>query len=90
MFVKRATPVSVIPAFILGEITGVCASYSTELFGVDFSTHLVIGLAWLVTFVTALLIGFLYHQFTGAQASAAQQAFMWRSVVSQEESGNAS
>ena len=90
MFVKRATPVSVIPAFILGEITGVCASYSTELFGVDFSTHLVIGLAWLVTFVTALVIGFLYHQFTGAQASAAQQAFMWRSVVSQEESGNAS
>ena len=90
MFVKRATPVSVIPAFILGEITGVCASYSTELFGVDFSTHLVIGLAWLVTFFTALLIGFIHYQFTGEQASKNQQNFMWRAVVSQEESGNAS
>ena len=90
MFVKRATPVSVIPAFILGEITGVCASYSTELFGVDFSTHLVIGLAWIVTFFTALLIGFIHYQFTGEQASKTQQNFMWRTVVSQEESGNAS
>ena len=90
MFVKRATPVSVIPAFILGEITGVCASYSTELFGVDFSTHLVIGLAWIVTFFTALLIGFIHYQFTGEQASKTQQNFMWRAVVSQEESGNAS
>tara|TARA_B110000240_G_scaffold98825_2_gene111948 strand:- start:5302 stop:5997 length:696 start_codon:yes stop_codon:yes gene_type:complete len=85
MFVKRATPVSVIPAFILGEITGVCASYSTELFGVDFSTHLVIGLAWLVTFFTALLIGFIHYQLTGEQASEKQQNFMWRAVVSQEE-----
>jgi hypothetical protein len=82
--------VSVIPAFILGEITGVCASYSTELFGVDFSTHLVIGLAWIVTFFTALLIGFIHYQFTGEQASKTQQNFMWRAVVSQEESGNAS
>ena len=90
MFVKRATPVSVIPAFILGEITGVCASYSTELFGVDFSTHLVIGLAWLVTFFTALLIGFIHYQFTGEQASEKQQNFMWRAVVSQEEPGAAS
>lgn len=90
MFVKRATPVSVIPAFILGEITGVCASYSTELFGVDFSTHLVIGLAWLVTFFTALLIGFIHYQFTGEQASTKQQNFMWRAVVGQEESGKAS
>ena len=90
MFVKRATPVSVIPALILGEITGVCASYSTELFGVDFSTHLVIGLAWLVTFFTALLIGFLHYQFTGEQASDKQQTFMWRAVVNKEEPSNVS
>ena len=90
MFVKRATPVAVIPALILGEITGVCASYSTELFGVDFSTHLVIGLAWLVTFFTALLIGFLHYQFTGEQASDKQQTFMWRAVVNKEEPSNVS
>ena len=88
MFVKRATPVSVIPAFILGEIVGVSASYSTELFGVDFSTHLVIAFAWLVTFITALLIGHLHYYFTGHQATEDQQSLMWRTVVRTKELGN--
>ena len=88
MFVKRATPVSVIPAFILGEIVGVSASYSTELFGVDFSTHLVIAFAWLVTFITALLIGHLHYYFTGHQATEDQQSLMWRKVVRIKELGN--
>ena len=87
MFVKRATPVSVIPAFILGEIVGVSASYSTELFGVDFSTHLVIAFAWLVTFITALLIGHLHYYFTGHQATEDQQSLMWRTVVRTKELG---
>ena len=85
MFVKKATPIAVIPAFVLGEIVGVCSSYSTEIFGVDFSTHLVIGFAWLVTFMTALVIGFCYHRFTGIQASASQQQLMWRAVVNGPE-----
>ena len=85
MFVKKATPIAVIPAFILGEIVGVSASYSTELFDVDFSTHLVIGFSWLVTFFSALFIGYLHHYLTGNQATKDQQKLMWRAVVSQEE-----
>ena len=85
MFVKKATPIAVIPAFILGEIVGVSASYSTELFDVDFSTHLVIGFSWLVTFFSALFIGYLHHHLTGNQATKDQQKLMWRAVVSQEE-----
>ena len=87
MFVKKATPIAVIPAFILGEIVGVSASYSTELFDVDFSTHLVIGFSWLVTFFSALFIGYLHHYLTGNQATKDQQKLMWRAVVSQEELG---
>ena len=87
MFVKKATPIAVIPAFILGEIVGVSASYSTELFDVDFSTHLVIGFSWLVTFFSALFIGCLHHYLTGNQATKDQQKLMWRAVVSQEELG---
>ena len=81
MFVKRATPVSVVPAFLLGEVVGVGTSYSQELFGVNFSTHLVILTAWLTTFVSALLIGFVHERFTGAQASKEQQDLMWVNVV---------
>ena len=87
MFVKKATPIAVIPAFILGELVGVSASYSTELFDVDFSTHLVIGFSWLVTFFSALFIGYLHHYLTGNQATKDQQKLMWRAVVSQEELG---
>ena len=87
MFVKKATPIAVIPAFILGEIVGVSASYSTELFDVDFSAHLVIGFSWLVTFFSALFIGYLHHYLTGNQATKDQQKLMWRAVVSQEELG---
>ena len=87
MFVKKATPIAVIPSFILGEIVGVSASYSTELFDVDFSTHLVIGFSWLVTFFSALFIGYLHHYLTGNQATKDQQKLMWRAVVSQEELG---
>ena len=88
MFVKKATPIAVIPAFILGEIVGVSASYSTELFNVDFSTHLVIGFSWLVTFFSALFIGYLHHYLTGNQATKDQQKLMWRAVVRIKEPSN--
>ena len=81
MFVKRATPVSVIPAFILGELVGVGTSYSRELFDVNFSTHLVILTAWLVTFFSALIIGFVHEKLTGVQANEDQQKMMWFPVV---------
>jgi len=88
MFVKKATPIAVIPAFILGELVGVSASYSTELFDVDFSTHLVIGFSWLVTFFSALFIGYLHHYLTGNQATKDQQKLMWRAVVRTKEPSN--
>jgi SSS family solute:Na+ symporter len=81
MFVKRATPVSVIPAFILGELVGVGTSYSRELFDINFSTHLVILTAWLVTFFSALIIGFVHEKLTGVQANEDQQKMMWFPVV---------
>jgi hypothetical protein len=81
MFVKRATPVSVIPAFILGELVGVGTSYSRELFGINFSTHLVILTARLVTFFSALIIGFVHEKLTGVQSNEDQQKMMWFPVV---------
>ena len=84
MFVKRATPVSVIPAVLIGEIVGVGTSYSRELFGVSFSTHLVILTAWLATFLSAIIIGLVYEKVTGKQASEEQQKLMWSNVVRSE------
>eukprot|EP00913_Durusdinium_trenchii_P023359 g21937.t1 len=51
MFSKRVTAKAVVPALLLGEIVGVCSSYSEELFAVAFSTHLVVVTSWLVTIV---------------------------------------
>ncbi len=81
MFSKRATAASVIPAFLIGEVVGICTSYSMELFGVPFSTHLVILTAWLVTFFSALMIGFVIDLLTGKRATAEQQQLMWLPVV---------
>ena len=81
MFVKRATPVSVIPAFLIGELVGVGTSYSRELFDVNFSTHLVILTAWVATFVCALVIGFIHEKLTGVQATKEQQKLMWLPAV---------
>lgn len=81
MFVKRATPVSVIPAFLIGELVGVGTSYSRELFDINFSTHLVILTAWLTTFVCALVFGFIHEKLTGVQATEDQQKLMWFPVV---------
>ena len=81
MFVKRATPVSVIPAFFIGELVGVGTSYSRELFDIDFSTHLVILTAWVTTFVCALVFGFIHEKLTGVQATEDQQKLMWFPVV---------
>jgi SSS family solute:Na+ symporter len=81
MFVKRATPASVIPAVLIGEMVGVGTSYSREIFGMSFSTHLVILTAWLATFFSGLIIGVVYEKVTGKQASEEQQQLMWANVV---------
>jgi SSS family solute:Na+ symporter len=80
MWSKRATAASVIPAVIVGELFGVCASYSQELFNVAYSTHLVVPGSWLVTLVAAYLLSLVLR----TQASDEAQQWMWRSVVARE------
>jgi SSS family solute:Na+ symporter len=80
MWSKRATALSVIPAVIAGELFGVCASYSQELFDVAYSTHLVVPGSWLVTLVAAYLLSLVLR----TRASDDAQQWMWRSVVSRE------
>ena len=80
MWSKRATAVSVIPAVIAGELFGVCASYSKELFDFAYSTHLVVPGSWLVTLVAAYLLSLVLR----TRASDDAQQWMWRSVVSRE------
>lgn len=77
MFSKRVTAASLIPALLLGEAVGVASSYSQELFGLRFSTHLVVATAWLTTVVTAHALAIAL----GTEATAEQQRLMWRPVV---------
>ena len=77
MFSRRATARTVLPALLIGEVTGVCASYSQELFGIPFSTHLVIATSWLVTIATGWVLAVLFD----TCASDEQQRWMWLPIV---------
>ena len=77
MFSRRATGLTVLPALLIGEVVGVCTSYSQELFGIPFSTHLVIATSWLVTIIAGHVLAVLLNTF----ASAEQQQWMWLPVV---------
>jgi SSS family solute:Na+ symporter len=85
MFSRRATPRTVIPALLIGEIVGIGSSYSQEvstlLVGMSqpftFSTHLVVPTAWLATMVTSLVLSAVFRE----EATAEQQHWMWRRVV---------
>lgn len=79
MFSRRATPMTVIPAVLIGEVVGICTSYSTELFGekYSFSTHLVVPCAWFST----LGVSFLLSVATRSQAAADKSNWMWRSIT---------
>jgi SSS family solute:Na+ symporter len=79
MFSKRAAPITVIPAVIVGEIAGVSASYSTELFGLDFSTHLVIPSAFFATVIISTVLS----QFLKTMGTDDQLKWMWKPIVSQ-------
>jgi len=80
MFSRSATSHSVLPAFLIGEIVGVCTSYSKDLFGVDFSTHLVVPTSWCTTIVLSYLfcLGF---RSRGVRASQEQQRWTWPAVT---------
>lgn len=85
MFSRRATPRTVIPALLVGEIVGVGLSYSKEvstmLFSASepysFSTHLVVPSAWLATMVTSLVLSAVLRE----EAEAGKQRWMWRRVT---------
>lgn len=77
MFSRRVTGKALLPALLLGEVVGVASSYSQELFGVNFSTHLVVAASWLTTVVLAYVLAIA----TGAQATPEQQRLMWKPVV---------
>ncbi len=77
MFSRRATGTSVLPALFVGEAVGILTSYSRELLGRPFSTHLVVPTAWLATIVAAHLFSLLF----GTEASAEQRRWMWWPVV---------
>lgn len=77
MFARSATSRAVIPALLIGEVFGVCSSYSKELFDVPFSTHLVIPGSWLVTVSTALLLGFVMR----TRVTEEQRQWMWCPIV---------
>jgi solute:Na+ symporter, SSS family len=79
MFSKRAVPSTVIPAVIIGEIVGVSASYSMELFGKNFSTHLVVPSAFFATIITS----FVLSQARRTTGSEGQLKWMWKPIVSQ-------
>ncbi len=59
MFSRRVSSAHVIPAFVAGEIVGVCTSYSMQFFGVPFSTHLIVPAAWAATMIGALVLSLL-------------------------------
>ena len=87
MFVKKATPIAVIPAFILGELWECLLVIVPNCLTLTFQHILSSDFSWLVTFFSALFIGYLHHYLTGNQATKDQQKLMWRAVVSQEELG---
>ena len=77
MFSKRVTAGSIAPAFVIGEVVGVGSSYSQELFGIAFSTHLVVVASWLATIITAHIFALMFR----TRSTPEQRQWMWLPVV---------
>ncbi len=77
MFSRHATAVTVLPGVLMGELVGIGTSYSEELFGMSFSTHLVIPASWLATIVVSLFLSVILQ----TEATPEQQGWMWRPIV---------
>lgn len=77
MFSKRATAATVIPAVLLGELVGISTSYSEELFGMRFSTHLVVPVSWLATVLSCHLLNLILR----TQPDENQVRWLWGPVV---------
>jgi SSS family solute:Na+ symporter len=80
MFSRTATSRSVLPAFLIGEIVGVCTSYSIDLFGVHFSTHLVVPASWCTTIVICGVLSTVLR-LQGIRATPEQQQWTWPAVT---------
>ncbi|QDU80208.1 Sodium/glucose cotransporter [Polystyrenella longa] len=71
---------SAILGVLVGEVVGVCASYSQELFNASFSTHLVIAAAWFATVVSAHIFAMILRDF----ATEEQRRWMFRPVLNND------
>lgn len=80
MFSRKATPVTVIPAVLVGELVGIGSSYSTELFHLPFSTHLVVPTSWLATITVSHVLALVLR--TTADSDA--QRWMWKPVINDQ------
>ena len=80
MFSRKATSATVIPAVLVGEAVGICGSYSKDLFGVEFSTHLVVPAFWLATILLSHVLSLVF----ATRADELSQRWMWKPVVSGE------
>ena len=80
MFSRKATSATVIPAVLVGEAVGICGSYSKDLFGVEFSTHLVVPASWLATILLSHVLSLVF----ATRADELSQRWMWKPVVSGE------
>jgi len=80
MFSRRVSSVHVIPAFVVGEIVGVCTSYSMQFFGFPFSTHLIVPAAWAATMIGALALSLVIP----ARPSSEQLRWTRKAVLADE------
>ena len=80
MFSRTATSRAALPAFIIGEIVGVCTSYSNDLFGQEFSTHLVVPASWCATVLVCVFLTTVFRM-SGIQATPEQQQWTWPVVT---------
>ena len=80
MFSRKATPATVIPAVLVGEAVGIGGSYSMDLIGVPFSTHLVVPASWLATILVSHILSLLFQ----TESVAESQRWMWKPVVNGE------
>ncbi|MGZ0175222.1 MAG: sodium:solute symporter family transporter, partial [Planctomycetales bacterium] len=80
MFSRKATSATVIPAVLVGEAVGIGGSYSKDLFGMEFSTHLVVPASWLATIVVSHVLSLVLN----TRSNTESQRWMWRPVVNGE------
>lgn len=78
MFSRRATSATVIPAVVAGELVGIASSYSSELLGLPFSTHLVVPTSWLATIAVSHVLSLLLS----TEADSVSRSWMWKPVTS--------